>query len=148
MGECWFSRRTRWEESSRYLYTRRLDQLTAVQLAGTEDALGPFFSPDGTWIAFFASGKLKKVEATGGAPVTLCDAPSPRGGDWTEDGRIVFLPVTGGGQGLRQVPAAGGVPTPFIDADTNRLILNGHADQRASASAARIQAAGSLGRRP
>ena len=102
-----------------FLYVRRLDQLTATQLPGTADARGPFFSPDGAWIAFFADGKLKKIETRGGAPLTLCDAPVPRGGDWTEDGRIVFLPTTGGGQGLQQVPAAGGVPTPFIDADTS-----------------------------
>ena len=100
-----------------FLYVRRLDQLTATQLPGTADARGPFFSPDGAWIAFFADGKLKKIETRGGAPLTLCDAPNPRGGDWTEDGRIVFLPITGGGQGLQQVPATGGVPTPLIDAD-------------------------------
>jgi hypothetical protein len=50
------------------LYVRRLDQLQASALAGTEGAFGPFFSPDGEWIAFFANGKLKKVAASGGRP--------------------------------------------------------------------------------
>ena len=43
------------------LFIRKLDQLQATPLAGTEGAANPFFSPDGQWIAFFAGGKLKKV---------------------------------------------------------------------------------------
>ena len=42
------------------LFVRKLDQLQATALAGTEGAASPFFSPDGQWIAFFAGGKLKK----------------------------------------------------------------------------------------
>jgi serine/threonine-protein kinase len=89
------------------LYVRRLDQLTATPLAGTEGAAGPFFSPDGQWLGFFSGGKLKKIAVTGGAPVALADAPSARGGSWTEDGTIVFTP-TSGNIGLWRVPAVGG----------------------------------------
>ena len=89
------------------LYVRRLDQLTATPLAGTEDAVGPFFSPDGQWLGFFGGGKLKKIAVTGGAPVTLADAPTARGGSWAEDGTIVFAP-TSRDSGLWRVPAAGG----------------------------------------
>ncbi len=89
------------------LYVRRLDQLSATPLAGTDNAVGSFFSPDNQWLGFFAAGKLKKVAVTGGAPVTLADAPSARGGSWAEDGTIVFTPNRGGG-GLWRVPAAGG----------------------------------------
>ena len=75
------------------LFVRRLDQLSATPLVGTEDAAGPFFSPDGRWIAFFADGRLKKIPAvTGGPVVTLADAPDPRGGSWAEDDTIVFTP--------------------------------------------------------
>jgi serine/threonine-protein kinase len=42
------------------LFVRKLDQLQAAALAGTEGAASPFFSPDGRWIAFFAGGKLKR----------------------------------------------------------------------------------------
>ena len=81
------------------LYVRRLDQLQATPLSGTEGAASPFFSPDGQWIAFFAQGKLKKIPVTGGAVVTLCDAATGRGGSWGEDGTIVFTPsVTGSGR--------------------------------------------------
>jgi Tol biopolymer transport system component len=62
------------------LFIRKLDQLQASPLAGTEGAASPFFSPDGNWVAFFADGKLKKSSVTGGAAVTLCDAAGGRGG--------------------------------------------------------------------
>src|SRR5437762_3587414 len=67
------------------LYVRRLDQLQPAPLAGTDGARNPFFSPDGQWVAFFAAGKLKKIAVSGGATVTLCDAPNGRGGAWPED---------------------------------------------------------------
>src|SRR5262249_1513208 len=81
---------------------------------GTEDANNPFFSPDGRWIAFFASRKLKKIATTGGAAVTLCDAPAGRGGAWADDGTIVFLPANGPGMSLVRVSSAGGKPEPLL----------------------------------
>ncbi len=97
------------EESSAKLYLRRLDHLAATPFAGTDDAASPFFSPDGQWIAFFAGGKLKKISVTGGAPVTLADAPSARGGSWGDDNVIVFQPVSNPGSSLVRVPAGGGM---------------------------------------
>ena len=96
------------------LYVRRLDQLQATMLAGTDDANNPFFSPDGKWIAFFASRKLKKIATTGGAAITLCDAPAGRGGTWAEDGTIVFLPSNGSGVSLVRLSSAGGTPEPLL----------------------------------
>ena len=93
-----------------HLFVRRLDQLRASPLAGTEDAASPFFSPDGQWIAFFANGKLKKISVTGGAAVTLCDAPAGRGGTWADDGTIVYSPANLAGINLMRVSAAGGKP--------------------------------------
>jgi serine/threonine-protein kinase len=88
------------------LYLRRLDQLTALPLAGTDGAVNPFFSPDGRWIAFFADGKLKKVAAGGGATVTLADTPNARGGTWGDDDTLVFMPDMIGG--LWRVSSTGG----------------------------------------
>ena len=96
------------------LYVRRLDQLQAAMLIGTEGALAPFFSPDGQWIAFFAGGKLKKVAVAGGAAVTLCDAPNARGGSWADDGTIVFQPENTPGSALMRVSAAGGTPAALF----------------------------------
>jgi serine/threonine protein kinase len=55
------------------LWVRPLDALSARPLAGTENAVSPFWSPDSRVIGFFADGKLKKIEARGGAAQTLCD---------------------------------------------------------------------------
>jgi serine/threonine-protein kinase len=94
------------------LYVRRLDQLIATPLAGTDGAVTPFFSPDGQWIGFFADGRLKKVPTAGGTVLTLCDALNVRGAAWTEDDEIVFAPALGA-NGLMRVDAAGGAPGRF-----------------------------------
>ena len=93
------------------MHVRRLDQLAATPLNGTEGASSPFFSPDGKWVAFFADLKLKKVPVTGGAVVSLADAPSPRGGSWGEDGTIVF--AASYRASLMRVSAAGGPAQPL-----------------------------------
>ncbi len=90
------------------LFIRKLDQLQAAALAGTEGADSPFFSPDGQWLAFFAGRTLKKVSVTGGAAVTLCAAPSGRGGTWADDDTILFTPSPT--TTLMRVSAAGGTP--------------------------------------
>ena len=67
-------------EGKSFLWVRPLRATTAQALAGTEGAIYPFWSADSKFIGFFASGKLKKVEASGGVVQTLCDAPYGRGG--------------------------------------------------------------------
>ena len=79
-------------------------------LAGTEGGLAPFWSPDNRSLAFFAGGKLKKIDAAGGAPITLCDAQPGLSGAWSPQGVIVFSGA--GGTALQRVPAAGGEPQP------------------------------------
>jgi len=94
----------------RRLWVRALDSTVARALARTEDAEIPFWSPDSRFLAFFARGKLWKVEAAGDAavPEVVCEATdAPLGGSWSRDGVIVFAPTTRGG--LHQVSAAGGV---------------------------------------
>ena len=107
------------------LAVRRLDDEKWIDLAGTEEATYPFFSPDGRWVGYFARRKLNKVAIDGGAPVVLCDAPNGRGASWGDDDTIVAaLDLTGG---LSAIPAAGGTPRPFTglhgetaDATTHR----------------------------
>ena len=79
-------------DGKRPLWVRALDGLTAQPLAGTEGATFPFWSPDSRFIAFFADGKLKKIDASGGPALTLADARLGRGGSWSRDGVIVFAP--------------------------------------------------------
>jgi serine/threonine protein kinase/Tol biopolymer transport system component len=106
-------------EGIRRLYVRRLEHSEAVLLPETDGAEAPFFSPDGQWIAFFSSGKLKKISVTGGAAITLCDAPNGRGGSWGEDGIIVFSPERQ--TTLWRVSSAGGAPQPLTTLDAGEL---------------------------
>jgi eukaryotic-like serine/threonine-protein kinase len=77
-------------EGKNDLWVRPLDELNAIQLSGTENATFPFWSPDSKTIAYFADGKLKKVDATHGPGLTICDAPVGRGGSWGPDDTILF----------------------------------------------------------
>lgn len=75
------------------LWMRRLDSDRFERLEGTEDtATQPFWSADGTRIAFFAGGKLKKMKMPRGLPEDLCDVPTEaaRGGTWNPRGVILF----------------------------------------------------------
>ena len=48
------------------IYHRAMDQTEALPLPGTEGASRLFFSPDGEWVGFYASGAMKKVSLKGG----------------------------------------------------------------------------------
>ncbi len=105
---------TQGTEGRPQLYLRRLEQLDAAPLSGTEGAYDPFFSPEGEWIAFFVDEKLKKIPVSGGAVITLCDADG-RGGSWAENGTIVFSDEEG--LGLSRVSSAGGTPSTLTKPD-------------------------------
>ena len=100
------------------VYIRPLSALTAGPLSGTEDASYPFWSPDGKEIGFFAGGKLKKIDASGGPPQGLCDVTIGRGGAWSKEGVIVFTP--GPAQSLLRISAAGGATEPATKLDVSR----------------------------
>jgi serine/threonine protein kinase/Tol biopolymer transport system component len=100
------------------LYVRSLNSLTPQPLAGTDEAIYPFWSADGRDLGFFAEGKLKRVNAKGGPAQTLCDASNGRGGAWNKDGIILFTPSANGI--LFRVPATGGTPVPATQLDTSR----------------------------
>jgi hypothetical protein len=63
---------------------------------------------------------LKKVEASGGAAQTLCDAPNSFGGTWNRDGGLLISLDT---KGIHRVPAAGGSPVPVFPLDESRKEL-------------------------
>jgi Tol biopolymer transport system component len=101
------------------LFTRRLDQPSAAELAGTQGAFAPFFSPDGQWIAFFAQSKLKKISVEGGAAIVLCDTGTASGGSWGEDGNIIA--ALGALTGLSRIPSAGGPPMSVTDLQSGEV---------------------------
>ena len=88
------------------LFVRALDSLESTPIAGTENGIMPFFSPDGLWVAFFADNKLKKVSLTGSALQVLGEATGGHGGNWASNDTIYFAPTAGGG--VWAVPSAGG----------------------------------------
>jgi eukaryotic-like serine/threonine-protein kinase len=107
------------------LYARRLDDLAARPLAGTEDAERPFFSPDGAWVAFFSHGALRKVRVDGGAPVVVVGVPPStidHAGSWSPGDTLLY---TNSGT-LYRVSAAGGPPSRVAVADTGLHLLTPH----------------------
>ena len=97
------------------VWVRPLDSLTAQPLAGTEDASHPFWSHDGRFIAFTSSGKLKRIDASGGPALTLCDSGSIGFGSWNSEDVILFTPA--GSTGIHRVSASGGTSTAVTTPD-------------------------------
>jgi Tol biopolymer transport system component len=94
------------------LNTRRLHESHATEIAGTEGARGPFFSPDSRWVGFWSSDKLKKTAVEGGSPVVLCEATGTLGASWGKDGQII---AAMGERTLSRVSASGGQPSVILD---------------------------------
>ena len=69
---------------SRAVWHRPLDSGAARMLPATEDGSGPFWSPDGKSIGFFAEGKLKTIQLAGGSARVVCDA--------VQDATVVDVP--------------------------------------------------------
>ena len=95
-----------YSKGRRRLFVRPLDSEEATELEGSLDATGHFWSPDSRFIAFYADGKLKKIPATGGPPVELCDAAFTIVGTWNREGTILFSNFSP--PGIFRVSAAGG----------------------------------------
>jgi eukaryotic-like serine/threonine-protein kinase len=73
------------------LWLRRLDQLTATPIAGSEGGTSPFFSPDGRKVGFIQQGTSVRIASLDGAPtITLTDKANSTAGDWGEDGYVYF----------------------------------------------------------
>src|SRR5262245_46855266 len=91
------------------LCLRSLDSLAAAALPGTELVDSAFWSPDGRSLAFFASGKLKRLDLPSGSPQIICETPVGRSsGTWSRSGVILF--ETLGHPEIYRVPATGGEP--------------------------------------
>ena len=99
------------------LWVRALDATEARALAGTQGARQPFWSPDGRFIGFFADGRLKKIDITGGPVQTLCEVGLALGAAWSRDGVILYGVA---GFGLFRIAATGGEVTPVTSIDGPR----------------------------
>ncbi|MGH9363698.1 MAG: protein kinase domain-containing protein [Thermoanaerobaculia bacterium] len=100
------------------IYVRPLNALSAQPLAGTEGTTRPFWSPDSRFLGFFAEGKLKKIEVTGGPAQKICDAPSGADGSWSPEGVILYDGRAN--DPIYRVSAAGGTPVVAVKQDAAR----------------------------
>jgi serine/threonine protein kinase len=104
------------------LWVRDLDNPAPRKLAEGSSGM-PFWAPDSRRLGFFAEGKLKKIDVTGGPAVTIADAQATTGGrgpwngSWNQDEIIVFGRIS---SPLFRVSAAGGSPTLLTDLDATR----------------------------
>jgi Tol biopolymer transport system component/tRNA A-37 threonylcarbamoyl transferase component Bud32 len=100
--------------------------------AGTEGANTPFWSPDGESLAYFVLGRsgvsLSRIDLATGDVRTIGAIPDNAwtGGDWNDDGQILFSAGDGtrGGFRICTVPAAGGEPRELLAPDAAARELN------------------------
>jgi serine/threonine protein kinase len=91
------------------LELRTLDSGVAIPLAGTEDASGPFWSPDSRSVAFFNQNDntLRRADIDGRSLSVITHVPGLGfGGTWNGDDTILFA----SNPGLFRVSANGGEP--------------------------------------
>lgn len=96
------------------LWVRDLDREEAREIPGTQEAMAPFWSPDGRQIGFRQGQGIFKVGLTGESLLPVCQVSGAfYGGSWSLDGASMLLGVS---TGITIVPAAGGEP---------RMVLRG-----------------------
>jgi Tol biopolymer transport system component len=107
------------DRNSNILWLRLLASTEAQPLRGTEGAATPFWSPDSRTIGFAAGTRtLKRVDAAGGLPRSICDIPAPHefSGTWNQENTILFS----SGVALLRVAAEGGQPTVIATLERSR----------------------------
>jgi Tol biopolymer transport system component len=104
------------------LWIRGLADLVSRPLDGTDDAMAPFWSPDGRHIGYFVGNRVFRVPADGGTPalVTEIDHACPLdyicAGSWTDDGRML---LSSGFAGIHVVADGGGPLRSFLTPGTD-----------------------------
>jgi Tol biopolymer transport system component len=92
------------------IWVRPMNSLDAQRIPGTEGSTRPFWSPDSRFLAFFANGKLYKVDVNGGPPIAIADAERGADGSWGAQNVILF-DGTASADSVQWVSASGGIPT-------------------------------------
>jgi serine/threonine-protein kinase len=105
------------EDGRSRLFQRQLDRLSFTAVPGSEDGARQFLSPDGAWVAFGAGERMLKVPIEGGPAVEVAKGDWA-GGDWTDEGTIVYTPNYV--SGLWTVAAGGGTPERLTTPDSAR----------------------------
>lgn len=101
------------EDSMPRVYLRETGDIVPREVAGSEGAAAPFFSPDGEWLGFWAGGQIRKVPVAGGRPVPVGDF-EVSAATWSPSGWIIVASP----QGLWRAPANGGEFERFAGSDS------------------------------
>ena len=98
---------------SHQLWARRLDQLNATPIRGTEGGVLPVLSPDARQVAFetLTDRKIRIVPIEGGVPRVVVDSARRGGFDWAADGMLYYRATS---DGISRVPAVGGLSVTVI----------------------------------
>ena len=92
------------------LFVQRVGDPTATELAGTEGASYPFWSPDDAYIGFFAKAKMMKIPASGGSAQAIAVAHAGRGASWGRKNVIVYTPEAQAGMWRVNSDGTGAAP--------------------------------------
>jgi serine/threonine protein kinase/Tol biopolymer transport system component len=110
-------------EGTRGLWVRDLDNTTLRMLAVIAGGSQPFWAPDSRRLGFFADGRLKKIDVTGGPAVAISEAAAGAGGgSWNQDDVVIFSrPLS---NGIFRVAATGGPATQVTEPDNQNEIAH------------------------
>jgi Tol biopolymer transport system component/tRNA A-37 threonylcarbamoyl transferase component Bud32 len=96
------------------LMVRRIDDITARALPGTEDGDAPVFSPDSRSVAFYRGNQIFRSSLDGGMPQLLATAVGTFAGmSWSSSGQI----IVSGNTGLYTLAETGGQLRPVTTPD-------------------------------
>lgn len=99
------------------LWLRDLATGETQPLPGTDEAVLPFWSPDGRAIGFFADGRLRVITLEDAAIRDLAPARSPRGAVWHPGGDIIYAAEND--SALLRRRGSNGAIEPFTTLDPN-----------------------------
>jgi serine/threonine-protein kinase len=102
------------------LLVRRREDLEFSPLAGTQNAAGPFFSPDGARVGYYTNRSIVAVPLAGGPATTIADSlETQESVTWGSDGYLYRSMLTNGTEVLGRVEARVGAPVvTFTTVDT------------------------------
>ena len=101
---------------ARMLFVRRLDELEARPVPGTELAADVEFSADGASLSFLASGKLRRIPLSGGLSSLVANPQRWAGTTWGPGGEVVFS----ADGALWRVASEGSTAVKLVAPDTAR----------------------------
>jgi len=107
-----------WKNGRSLLYLRYIEKTEVIPIEGTEGAYGPFFSPDGKWIAFSTQAMLRKVMVPDGSPVDITPVTLQSGAVWTKNDNIIFSNNTA----IFRVSSRGGTAELISTRNTDRVM--------------------------